>query len=79
MTHFIRTVMESIIGKLFQFSCLKPTIAMSCCQKQKDSTDCGLFAITNYATAIAFGKNPCKLQLKQASKQPLGLISQLAN
>ena len=48
------------------FEKLKPTIMMSRCQKQKGGADCGLFAIAN-ATAIAFGKNPCKLQFMQAS------------
>ena len=63
----------SVIANLFQSrtSCLKPIIMMSRCQKQKGGgggggADCGLFAIAN-ATAIAFGKNPCKLQFMQAS------------
>ena len=57
-----------VIENLFypRTSCLKPTITMSRCQKQKGGADCGLFAIAN-ATAITFGKNPCKLQFIQAS------------
>ena len=58
---------EAVVYNLFQWSkSIKLIITVSCIQKQKGTTDCGLFAIAN-ATAIAHGKNPNKLQFKQES------------
>ena len=58
---------EVIFHNLFQwYKSIKLVIIVSCCQKQKGTTDCGLFAIAN-ATPIAHGKNPSKLQFQQES------------
>ena len=58
---------EAVVYNLFQWSkSIKLIVTVSRIQKQKGTTDCGLFAIAN-ATAIAHGKNPSKLQFKQKS------------
>jgi len=72
MIHFLLTVTKKqlVLLRIYSTGCLKPTITMSRCQKQKGGNDCGLFAIAN-ATAIAFGKNPTSYNL---FKHPLGHI-----
>ena len=50
-----------IISNLFPN---KLSIKVAHCQKQRGSSDCGLFAIA-FATAVAFGINPSQLKLKQ--------------
>ena len=40
------------------------SIKVAYSQKQRGSTDCGLFAIA-FATAIAFGLSPSKVKLRQ--------------
>jgi len=45
------------IESLFQYNSNKPVIKVTQSQRQKGSTDCGVFALAN-ATAIAFGVNP---------------------
>ena len=52
------------IKSLFQYNSNKPVIKVAQCQRQKGSTDCGVFALAN-ATAIAYGVNPSKLKLQQ--------------
>ena len=57
---------EHVIANLFQVGSVKLKITVSQSQKQKGGTDCGIFAIA-FATALAFGINLSKLQLKQES------------
>ena len=57
---------EQTINNLFHFDTGKLTITVAHCQKQKGGADYGLFAIA-FTTAIAFGMDPSRLQLKQES------------
>lgn len=70
MIPFSSTVMKrqihyfKFISNLFQCGSDKLSIKVAHSQKQRGSSDCGLFAIA-FATAIAFGISPMKLKLRQ--------------
>ena len=60
---------EYVIANLFQCGPSKVAVKVAHSQKQKGSSDCGLFAIA-FATAVAHGINPSKLKLKQEAMRP---------
>ena len=70
---FEETRLNKIPENKFSLKITHYTVTISRSQKQKGNVDCGLFAIAT-TTALAFGKNPSKLQFIQEAMR-LHLIS----